>query len=745
VDRVPLSRWYGPVLLIGGITLWAVALAMLALTAQNSEQFGRLHPWILLINAIGAIVLIGLIFGKVTDLMRAWRRHAPGSRMRARTVVMSSALAVAPILIVYAFSIQFLNRSIDSWFHVEVRQGLSDALVLSRAALDLRMREYVERSGRIAEDVATDRSMDLYVKLDSHRRLAGARELVVVGRGGRVDAASSAEPEVRLPSPPEEGILVQVRQGKPYVSLDPESGGGYRIRTAVLIGGIPGPGREARVLVAVYPVPERLAALADTVQAAYQQYGRLAYLRDPLKYSFTLTLTLVLLIALLAAIYGAFFFSGRLVKPIEDLIAGTRAVAKGDLSTRLELPSRDEMGYLVTSFNDMTKRLGRAREEARQSQQAAEAERAGLAVILARLSTGVISLEPDRRIRLANPAASGILGQDLEAFVGQPLGDVAGSGSMTGQLHDAFLRHLDAGEPEWREQLRLRSDHGLRDVMCACTSLPGETGATGGFVIVFDDITSLLQTQRQAAWGEVARRLAHEIKNPLTPIQLSADRLRSKLAQVLAPREAELLDRATHTIVQQVEAMKQMVNAFSEYARAPKIQIDAFDLNALVGEVADLFRAQDPHVHVTLSLLPEAARIEADRGRIRQILNNLLKNSLEALEGRSDAHVTVATARVSGLGQETVEIVVEDNGPGFQKELVDRIFDPYVTSKPRGTGLGLAIVRKIVEEHGGRIEAENAAAGGARVRVVLPLDDAARLASQTRDTRRSDLRGPPGH
>jgi nitrogen fixation/metabolism regulation signal transduction histidine kinase len=731
----------GPVLLIGGIGLWVAALAMLALTAQNSEQFGRLHPWILLINAIGATVLVALIFRKFTELLRAWRRHAPGSRMRARTVIMSSALAVAPILIVYAFSIQFLNRSIDSWFHVEVKQGLSDALVLSRAALDLRMREYVERSSRIADDLAGTTPLALYSKLDSHRRLAGAAELMVVGSGGRVDASSAAMPEISLPTAPEDGILVQARQGKPYVSLDPAAGGGYLIHTAVAIGGVQRLG-EPRVLVAVYPVPERLAALADTVQAAYQQYGRLAYLRDPLKYSFTLTLTLVLLIALLAAIYGAFFFSGRLVKPIEDLIAGTRAVAKGDLSTRLELPSRDEMGYLVTSFNDMTKRLARAREETRQSQQAVEAERAGLAVILARLSTGVLSLEPDQRIRVANPAASAILGDDLVAAVGRPFDEVAAGASMTRQLYEAFQRHLAAGEPEWREQLRMRSDHGPREVMCACTTLPGEGGAPGGHVVVFDDITNLLEAQREAAWGEVARRLAHEIKNPLTPIQLSADRLRSKLSRVLAPPDAELLERATHTIVQQVESMKQMVNAFSDYARAPQMKIDPFDLNALVREVADLFRALDARVRIDMALAPEAATIHADRGRVRQILNNLLKNSLEALEGQPDARIAITTRRAPG--QAIVEMLVSDNGPGFPEEMVDRVFDPYVTSKPKGTGLGLAIVRKIVEEHGGRIEAFNGPEGGARVRIGLPVDDAARLAAQARDTRRSELRTHSG-
>ena len=259
----------------------------------------------------------------------------------------------------------------------------------------------------------------------------------------------------------------------------------------------------------------------------------------------------------------------------------------------------------------------------------------------------------------------------------------------------------------------------------SCTPLPGEDSEVG-FVIVFDDITALLQAQRDAAWGEVARRLAHEIKNPLTPIQLSAERMRRRFLQSMSREDAEVLERATHTIVQQVEAMKQMVNAFSEYARAPEMKITRFPLNSLVVEVADLYRSHDPKVEIRLDLDERVESIEADRGRLRQILNNLVTNALEALEGMRRGRVEIST-RAEGDGDAAYAIVtVCDNGPGFQRELLGRVFDPYVTSKPKGTGLGLAIVKKIVEEHGGRVDADNRPEGGARVRIVLPVVDGTR-------------------
>jgi nitrogen fixation/metabolism regulation signal transduction histidine kinase len=644
---------------------------------------------------------------------------------------------VAPLLIVYLFSLQFLNRGIDSWFHVEVKQGLNDALVLSRAALDLRVREYSRHTENLAHSLVNATAEDVAQRVFEERRATAALEMAVYGAHERIIAASLENPLESIPTRPPSDLVRQVGERRAYVSLEPQAGGEYLIRTAAPFTESLTRGDD-RYLVAIYEVPTQLAALSEAVQHAYSQYGELAALREPLKSSFRLTLTLVLLLAMLAAIYGAIFSAQRLVRPVQDLIEGTRAVGKGDFGTRLPLPSRDEMGFLVHSFNDMTKRLRRAREEATRSQRVVERERERLAIILARLSTGVVVVDRELTVSIANQAAGAILGTDLSAAIGRALPELTAGNERLGQFVAALVVRFGAGREEWREQLDLDGTSGRRTLMCACTPQPGAD--RDGYVIVFDDITMLLQAQRDAAWGEVARRLAHEIKNPLTPIQLSAELMRRRFLSSMSPQDAEVLERGTRTIVQQVETMQQMVNAFSEYARAPEMRITRFNLNQLASEVADLYRSHDPRVEIRLELDERIDGIEADRGRVRQILNNLVINALEALDGVATPRLELATRFEQAAGDARYAIVtVCDNGPGFQRELLGRVFDPYVTSKPKGTGLGLAIVKKIVEEHGGRIDADNRPEGGARIRVVLPMTDSTRSASGIRE-RRAELR-----
>jgi nitrogen fixation/metabolism regulation signal transduction histidine kinase len=734
-----MIRKYGSTVLGSiGVALWLVALYLLASAAQNSAQFDRWLPWILLINIAGLLTLFVLLAAKLTRLVRDYRRHVPGSRLKGRTVAIFSALAVAPILVVYYFSLQFINRGIDSWFELEVSQGLKDTRELSHEALEVRVREFLQHTQVVAHTLSASSDIELIGALDRERRDSTALEFTIVGAQAQILATSSDRPMDTLPVPATDEMMLQVRRGRPYVSLDTDSVGGYVIRAAAPLDASSG---GAKVLIALYPVPQQLSQLADTVQRSYTQYANLVQLRRPLKSTFVLILTFVVLMSLIAAVYGAFFAAQRLVQPVQDLIAGTRAVAKGDYDTKLPLPSRDELGYLVTSFNDMTKRLGRAREETRRSQQAVEAERAGLAVILARLSTGVVSLEADLTVRTANQAASAILGVDLEAAVGKRFDESISDTTLFTQFLAALQSHLGAEDLDWRAQVELLSDSGKRVLMCACTALPNDSGRAPGVVLVFDDITTLLQAQRDAAWGEVARRLAHEIKNPLTPIQLSAERMRRKFLGQMNAQDAQILERATHTIVAQVEAMKQMVNAFSEYARAPDMHFSRFDLNQLITEVVDLYRVQDSSADLKLLLDPNLPAVSADRIRIRQILNNLVTNSLEALEGRAGACIEIEThvAEEGPRQAASVAIVVTDNGPGFQRDLIGTVFDPYVTSKPKGTGLGLAIVKKIVEEHGGRIEADNQRSGGARVRILLPLGDGARSMG-VRDPRKGEHR-----
>jgi two-component system, NtrC family, nitrogen regulation sensor histidine kinase NtrY len=710
-----------------GFALAIGALYLLSRTAQNSQEFDRLYVYILLINVAGVLVLFVLMVGNLARLFRDYRTHVPGSKLKARMVGMFVGLAAVPLLVVFYFSMQFINRGIDTWFNVEVEAGLDDALALSRAALEMQMREQLQHTTRIANHLEQVSYSQVIFELSNLRRQSGASEITLFGRNRQILATSSDLAAGTVPVAPTDEVLMQIQQNRPYVRLFPLEEGRYEIRTAVPIGSRNRP-ELIGLLQARYPVSDRISRMADSVDSSYSDYKLAEYLREPLKRSFTMTLTVVLMLSLLASIYGAFVLSRRIIAPIQDLVAGTRAVAKGDFDTRLPTPSRDEIGFLISSFNDMTQRLSTARRQASLSQAQVEAERANLEVILARLSTGVVSLEADLRIRTANQAAGAILNVDLENRVGEYLPDVAKGEPLLDQFVDVARVRLNAGEREWREQIVLRGEVGRRVLTCACTTLPGDEDHDPGFVVVFDDITALLQAQRDAAWGEVARRLAHEIKNPLTPIQLSAERLRRKYLRTMSPEEAQILDRATHTIVQQVEAMKEMVNAFSEYARAPDMDINRFSVSRLVHEVIDLYRSQESGIAIMLSVDDELPDVEADMGRMRQILHNLIRNSIEALENDDDGQIEVGVTAAQYLGVEVIEIVVEDNGPGFNLGSLSQVFDPYVTTKPKGTGLGLAIVKKLVEEHAGVIEAENREQGGAIIRIRLPVSETAREA-----------------
>jgi nitrogen fixation/metabolism regulation signal transduction histidine kinase len=715
--------FYGSLGVLGA----ALALSALYLLGETTDRTGDLASQyinILIVNIVGVLALLALTIGSLWRLLGEFRDRIPGAKLKARMVGMFVGLAVVPLLIVFYFSVRFINGGIDNWFSVEVEQGLDDAILLSRAALETRKHNDLSMTIGIANRLADVSGRRLIFELSMMRRESGASEVTIFGRNRRIIATSSDRAADALPKELKDEVILQVRQNRPYVSFEEMQ---REIITAVSFASRTNP-EIIGIMQASFPISDRIGVMTDSVTSAYNDYKTALYYRDSLKRVFSLSLTVVLLLSLLGSIYGALVLSRRLVKPIQDLVAGTRAVAKGNFDTRLPATSRDEIGFLVSSFNDMTQRLSTASRQAALGQELVEAERANLEVILASLSTGVVSLESDMRIRTANAAASKILGVDLENKVGETLQDIAVGESLLEQFVDVARVHLQDGETDWREQIALRGEVGRRVLSCACTALPGDEDHDTGFVLVFDDITGLLQAQRDAAWREVARRLAHEIKNPLTPIQLSAERLRRKYLHTLGDVEGEVLDRATHTIVQQVEAMKEMVNAFSDYARAPDMDLDSFDLAALVREVVDLYRAQESDVAIALKVGSNLPALEADAGRVRQILHNLIRNAMEALEGSENGKIEVTIGSSEVLELEAIEIVVADNGPGFQTGSVSQVFDPYVTTKPKGTGLGLAIVKKLVEEHAGTIDAKNRDEGGAIIKIKLPANEAAREA-----------------
>ncbi len=737
---VPLRRYLTTGAAGGGVLLGIVALVLLGRYAPSLADFGQRHVLLLVINAAAAVVLLGLICFNLFRLVRDYRRRAPGARLRARLVAMFVGLTLAPLLVVYVFALQFLHGGIDSWFDTDLEQELSSALRFSREALDVQANSRLLQTGALAGAIGDLDGAALARALNVLRADAGAEELTVFMSDLHVEASSVRADA--LPPSLSEDVVNQLRHRQRFVALEPLGGARYQIRSAVIIPDHPAgigaddPAVQSRYLQAVFPISNRQGRLVDAVEDTYTRYAELRFLRDPLKDNLTLTLSLVLMLSLLAAAAGAFYLARRLAAPIESLAAGTEAVAKGDFDTRLKPGTADEVGFLIESFNGMIERLGRAREESRISQQQLEKERASLAAVLGNLSTGVIASDPNGQIRIANVAAGEILGVDLASRVGQSLEQIAATGPLAAQFIAECHPHLLGEQREWRGQIVLNTDSMRRILNCASSALPRELApgmqgdppggpemASGG-IVVFDDVTDLLVAQRDAAWGEVARRLAHEIKNPLTPIRLAAERIRRRYLPQMAEEDAQILDRSTHTIVQQVEAMRDMVNAFSEYAQVPQVNIARVDLTQLVREVAWLYRSQESQPRITLALEPDL-EIEADAVRVRQLLHNLIRNAQEALEGRADGLVEIA-ARRSPNGdkapqREYAEISVTDNGPGFAADVLTRIFEPYVTSKKKGTGLGLAIVKKLVEEHGGTVAAENLPERGARLVVRRPI------------------------
>ncbi len=728
----------GPRLLILLVVLLLASLYLMIGAAKSSALLGQYYSWLLVLNAVTLVALFVLILYQSQQLILQYRHHAAGSRMKLRLVFLFTILAVTPVSVMYYFSLEFIHRGVDSWFDATVEEALQNSLELSRASLNVRMRELLHATEQMADELVHVENHSVALLLNEFRQRSGADELALFTASGRAIASSFRELERLAPTPPNEAILIQLRQGRSYVGLEPFREDRARVRTAVNLPASLAL-RNAGFLQALYTVPPRMSTLAASVQQAYTKYTELTYLRKPLKYSFTLTLSLVLLLTILTAVWAAFVYAHRLVAPIRDLVKGTRAVAAGDYARHLPVRSHDEFGHLARSFNEMTQRLSQARDETQRSQRHIETQRAYLEAILKSLSSGVLVVGTDGLLHTANPAAAAVLDVPVQALAGRTLDSIAEQFPHLEPFASLLLPHLSAkGAAEWREEVVLFGAAGRKVLMCRATVLRRVSDLLHDHVIVFDDITRQIKSQRDAAWSEVARRLAHEIKNPLTPIQLSAERLRRKYLASMPPEEAGLLDRSTHTIVQQVEALKEMVKAFSDYARSPEIHMRPLKLNQLISEVIDLYQGEGATAEFVLDLQADIPLVDADSGRMRQLLNNLIKNALETVAGKKDAKIVIHTCWKDEHDGRFVELCIEDNGPGIPDDVMDHLFEPYMTTKPKGTGLGLAVVKKIVEEHNGLVRAENLPAGGASFVIRLPLaaaDGQSSVSAVTREKR----------
>lgn len=699
------------------VSLGAVLLYLLSKASANTATFTQYYTVLLGLNGALVVCLMALIGFQLWSLRRKVRRRVFGARLTLRMLLMFAVMALLPGILVYGVSVQFMSKSIESWFDVRVDNAMEGGLNLGRTALDNLLRDLTKKGEAMAMVLADQPVSGHIILLDNLREQAGVQEATLFNARGGVIAVSSSDRSSLLPDMPSPPILRQVRQQQPFGAIEMVPDKGLYMRVVVPVN-VLSLDESVRLLQLFQPVPRRLAEDAETVQQIYRDYQELSLSRLGLKRIYGLTLTLTLLLALLSAMALAFVLSARLSAPLEALAEGTKAVASGDFSEMPTVRSRDELGALMRSFNRMTRQLAEARAVVELNQKQLETAKAYLESILAHLSSGVLTFDEKFILRAVNPSAEEILGQPLTMLRGRRLfeWDVQESAlkAFAQQVSDQFR---EDGRKEWARQMEYAGKAGNRVLLVRGSRLPG--GMEDGYIVVFDDITHLLQAQRDAAWGEVARRLAHEIKNPLTPIQLSAERLEHKLADKLSEADADVLKRATLTIVNQVGALKSMVDAFSEYARLPQLHLQRLDLNRLVQEILALY--EHAGAHIALDLAPDLPKIQGDTTLLRQVVHNLLQNAEDALGDSVRPEIRVRT-RVADDG---VRLEILDNGSGFPDHLMSRLFEPYVTTKPKGTGLGLAIVKKIVEEHHGTMQIENVEPHGACVSIVLPLAEAA--------------------
>ncbi|HEY7872732.1 MAG TPA: ATP-binding protein [Rudaea sp.] len=715
-----LTRWLRRILpALAVLVLLAAALLLANDAAGGGSRLGVWYPWMLGASALALAVLIVAIAQRLLRLRRELRTRAPGARLNRRVLAMLILLALPPVIVVYGFALNFIDATVDTWFNVRTEHALDDALEIGRIYLDERLHTAQQTSTALAQALSDVADADLQARLDAAFDAQGATQLTVFGADQSVLATASSDPGLLSPLFPDSATLLQVQSAGHFAAAEPI--GDHLVLHVVLPLPHAAPGSE-RLLQALYPVPAKIQPLTAGVEQASFDFERLKYLRGSLKLTFTLVLTFVLLLSVLFALLAAFGVARRLTAPIGRLAAATRAVGAGRYDTPLPVKSDDELGFLLHSFNQMQRELELTSSRLLRSAQETENQRAYLKAVLERLSAGVLGLDRDGVLRTINHGAESILEVPLARHVGQHLSVLRREHPALAPLLDPILRHVREGLREWREEVVIERGDERRVLLLRGAELGNAHGDDAGIVAVFDDLTLLNRAQRDAAWAEVARRLAHEVKNPLTPIQLAAERLRRRFIGRLPPDETELLDRATHTIVSQVEALKALVNAFGDYARPPQIEARPLSLHALVGEVLDLYE-NDQRIQITRRFAPTDPVLRADAGRLRQLLHNLLKNSLEAIGDTRKPHIEVGTCDIVENGQKWIELAIADNGPGLPEGFGERWYEPYTTSKARGTGLGLAVAKKIAEEHGGSIRAENRPGGGAVFTLRLPREN----------------------
>ena len=702
------------------LVLVALIFGSLYLMSEAIQQTSVLaDDWfipLMVFTAIGLITLTGVVGVNLFRLWREYRRREPGVRLNVRLARLFILLSFAPVAIVYFYSWQFLSKGVDSWFEVSIEDAMNGANALGQTALDLHKKGLVKETERILAQLDDASEMALGFALDEARLKSDAVELIAYRLSG-APAATSRENTEFVSQLFSDEAFVAVREGASQAMF--EMGADQQSYIKVLAAD---PRQRGELMLqALYPMPDRLQALIKQVQGSLEEYRSTSTTRDAIFDIFAVTLALAAVLAVFGAIWGALYTSRQLVRPVRDISIATQKVAVGMYDTQVPMPKvDDELSFLVDSFNQMTQRIGRARYAAEMSKNELQLQHNYLETVMGALTTGVIALDKHGKITTANLAAEMVLGLPLSEFKKRPLTSLGEKKPVLDPFVDRMWQSIQGEALPANTQITLYRENGHQTLLCRHSVLPAASAKEQGHVLVFDDVTELVHAQKDAAWAEVARRLAHEIKNPLTPIQLASERLRHHYLKKMSEEEARVLDRSTTTIVNQVDALKSMVNDFSEYAKPSKMDSRLITIDNFIGDVLALYEtAQSPVVYTPGA---KGVKIEGDPVRLRQVIHNLVKNGLEAL-GDKEGKVRVITeiGQSKSSGAMRFRLRIEDDGGGFDADSLGQVFEPYVTNKPKGTGLGLAIVKRIIGEHGGTCRASNRQEGGASIQISLPV------------------------
>lgn len=713
-------KQYGWLILLSSTLL--IALIMMSQILQNASEFADAYSSLLIFTVIGTLGLLFMLVRTILELRKRYLQKVPGTKIAIRITAVFALLLGLPVATIFYFALSFIQQGIHQWFDVKTDVALQNASTLVRTTLDNKTIDSLNLTLTVSKESSSLLASSPFVGVSTIRAKLNAQEVALYNSNQQLIAFSSLNDLDILPTPPGDNLFQQIRQKKTYAAIESMPGSIQQqefIRVIIPFSDLQLPGNHA--LQVIFYIPSGMTTLAESVKVASGQYKELSYLKGPLTASFTLILSMVLLLTLVTTLLFTIQVVQNMTRPIRTLARGTAAVSRGDYSIKMPTDRDDDFGTLIHSFNDMIQKISQARNEIKIGHQQTEVQKLYLQAIIQNLSSGVLTFDMNRRLRTSNDAAATILDTPLSRHISRKFDDiiVQEENSHLKDLFEQIQPLFEQNNASWNLQYKLTCKAGQKILFLTGSTLPSIDQKIGGFVIVIDDVTALAQAQLNAAWSDVARRLAHEIKNPLTPIQLSAERLNYKLTSKLDSEDQALLTRLTTTITDQVGAMQSLVEAFSDYANTPEVQTRKLNINRLIEDIVLMYQSRESNWSIKHQLDVTCPIIMADASRLRQLFHNLIKNAIEASKESEKTRILVT----SQCSQDHSQLVVTlcDNGPGIGEDAQNWIFEPYATDKPKGSGLGLAIVRKIVEEHSGQIRLESPPEGGTCFIIEIPI------------------------